>query len=270
MRCMRLRVGALRSTSSLLAGSCPTRCCRVRSRATPDSEMSSQAWPSGRPQVVVITGPTAVGKTDASLALALRLGGEIISADSVQVYRGLDIGSDKARAAHRSRRPGRRGGAPRPTGHGSSSRQALWDGSTHCRPQQTLSLPPTPASTLTLPPASLRPGAVARAPWSATPPDRRAGPGAGVLGRTLLRGSAIQGRRDPEGKCIDAAQCRAAQPAALRCPAAARWQPSSAPTNCSRAEPLPSDGSALLLPRPAAAQLRQATTQPLPPVHCRP
>ncbi|KAK9829894.1 hypothetical protein WJX72_008519 [[Myrmecia] bisecta] len=45
--------------------------------------------------VVVLTGATAVGKTHASLALAERLNGEIISADSVQVYTGLDIGSDK-------------------------------------------------------------------------------------------------------------------------------------------------------------------------------
>ena len=43
----------------------------------------------------MLTGPTAVGKTEASLLLAQRLGGEIISADSVQVYRGLDIGSAK-------------------------------------------------------------------------------------------------------------------------------------------------------------------------------
>lgn len=48
-----------------------------------------------KPKVVVITGPTAVGKTQVSLALAEALNGEIISADSVQVYRGLDVGSDK-------------------------------------------------------------------------------------------------------------------------------------------------------------------------------
>jgi DNA polymerase III delta prime subunit len=57
---------------------------------------SSQALDPPRPKVLIITGPTAVGKTRVSLALAERLGGEIISADSVQVYRGLDIGSDKA------------------------------------------------------------------------------------------------------------------------------------------------------------------------------
>ena len=45
--------------------------------------------------MLIITGPTGVGKTDTSIKLAKRLNGEIISADSVQVYRGLDVGSDK-------------------------------------------------------------------------------------------------------------------------------------------------------------------------------
>ena len=45
--------------------------------------------------LIIIAGPTAVGKTEISIKLAKSLGGEIISADSVQVYRGLDIGSAK-------------------------------------------------------------------------------------------------------------------------------------------------------------------------------
>ncbi|RUM41885.1 MAG: tRNA (adenosine(37)-N6)-dimethylallyltransferase MiaA [Desulfurobacterium sp.] len=45
--------------------------------------------------LIVITGPTATGKTDFSIKLAREIGGEIISADSMQVYRGLDIGTDK-------------------------------------------------------------------------------------------------------------------------------------------------------------------------------
>lgn len=48
-----------------------------------------------RPPLVIIAGPTATGKTSASVALAERLGGSIISADSMQVYRGMDIGSAK-------------------------------------------------------------------------------------------------------------------------------------------------------------------------------
>jgi tRNA dimethylallyltransferase len=47
------------------------------------------------PRVVVITGPTAVGKTAAGLEVALKMNGEVVSADSVQVYKHLDIGSDK-------------------------------------------------------------------------------------------------------------------------------------------------------------------------------
>ena len=47
--------------------------------------------------LVILTGPTAVGKTALSIHLAKAIGGEIISADSMQVYRGMDIGSAKIR-----------------------------------------------------------------------------------------------------------------------------------------------------------------------------
>lgn len=45
--------------------------------------------------VIVITGPTASGKTPLGVSLALALGSEVVSADSMQLYRGLDIGSAK-------------------------------------------------------------------------------------------------------------------------------------------------------------------------------
>ena len=45
--------------------------------------------------LVILAGPTAVGKTGLSLALAKRCGGEIVSCDSMQVYRHMDIGSAK-------------------------------------------------------------------------------------------------------------------------------------------------------------------------------
>lgn len=45
--------------------------------------------------LIILTGPTAVGKTRLSISLAHRIGGEIISADSMQVYKGMDIGSAK-------------------------------------------------------------------------------------------------------------------------------------------------------------------------------
>ncbi len=48
-----------------------------------------------RPRLVIILGPTAVGKSAIGLEMAIRFGGEIISADSMQVYRYLDIGTAK-------------------------------------------------------------------------------------------------------------------------------------------------------------------------------
>ncbi|MDP6180368.1 MAG: tRNA (adenosine(37)-N6)-dimethylallyltransferase MiaA [Desulfatiglandales bacterium] len=48
-----------------------------------------------RPKVVVITGPTASGKSSLAIELARYLGGEIVNADSMQVYRGMDVGTAK-------------------------------------------------------------------------------------------------------------------------------------------------------------------------------
>ena len=48
--------------------------------------------------IIILTGPTAVGKTKASIELAKKIGGEIISADSMQVYKYMDIGSAKIRS----------------------------------------------------------------------------------------------------------------------------------------------------------------------------
>ena len=52
-------------------------------------------------KVLVIAGPTAVGKTRLSLSVARALGGEVVSADSVQVFEGLDVGSSKLPEAER-------------------------------------------------------------------------------------------------------------------------------------------------------------------------
>jgi tRNA dimethylallyltransferase len=54
---------------------------------------------------VFLAGPTAVGKSAIALALAEKIGGEIISVDSMQVYRGLDIGTAKPSPAERGRVP---------------------------------------------------------------------------------------------------------------------------------------------------------------------
>lgn len=53
--------------------------------------------------LIIIAGPTGVGKTEISLKLAERLGGEIISCDSMQIYKGMDIGSAKADEIERGR-----------------------------------------------------------------------------------------------------------------------------------------------------------------------
>jgi tRNA dimethylallyltransferase len=57
------------------------------------------------PLPILIAGPTAVGKTEIALLVAEQLGGEIISVDSMQVYRGMDIGTAKPSAEERRRVP---------------------------------------------------------------------------------------------------------------------------------------------------------------------
>ncbi len=53
-------------------------------------------------KIVVICGPTGVGKTGFAIRLAQRFGGEIVGADSMQIYRGMDIGTAKPTAAEQS------------------------------------------------------------------------------------------------------------------------------------------------------------------------
>jgi tRNA dimethylallyltransferase len=53
------------------------------------------------PGVVAVVGPTAAGKSALSLALAHALGGEVVNADSMQLYRGMDIGTAKLRTDER-------------------------------------------------------------------------------------------------------------------------------------------------------------------------
>jgi tRNA dimethylallyltransferase len=54
---------------------------------------------------IVIAGPTAVGKSEAAIAVCERYGGELVSADSMQIYRGLDIGTAKPSREDRTRVP---------------------------------------------------------------------------------------------------------------------------------------------------------------------
>ena len=59
----------------------------------------------GEKKLIVIAGPTASGKTALGIALAQRLDGEIVSADSMQIYRGMDIGTAKATPEERAAVP---------------------------------------------------------------------------------------------------------------------------------------------------------------------
>ncbi|WP_326700274.1 tRNA (adenosine(37)-N6)-dimethylallyltransferase MiaA [Streptomyces sp. NBC_01754] len=57
------------------------------------------------PRVITVVGPTAAGKSDLGVYLAQQLGGEVVNADSMQLYRGMDIGTAKLT-------PAERGGVP--------------------------------------------------------------------------------------------------------------------------------------------------------------
>jgi tRNA dimethylallyltransferase len=67
-------------------------------RTQPPASRKPHPAETGKPCVIVICGPTAVGKTAAGIELARAVGGEIISADSMQVYRRMDIGTAKPTA----------------------------------------------------------------------------------------------------------------------------------------------------------------------------
>lgn len=70
-----------------------------------DNEQASDSGQPPRPPLVVIVGPTAVGKSDLALHLAVALDGEIVSADSRQVYRHMDIGTAKPTPEERAAVP---------------------------------------------------------------------------------------------------------------------------------------------------------------------
>ncbi|MCT2590589.1 tRNA (adenosine(37)-N6)-dimethylallyltransferase MiaA [Streptomyces sp. N2-109] len=70
--------------------------------------MAGEVWetcavktPTPTPRVIAVVGPTAAGKSDLGVALAQQLGGEVINADSMQLYQGMDIGTAKLSPAER-------------------------------------------------------------------------------------------------------------------------------------------------------------------------
>jgi tRNA dimethylallyltransferase len=66
---------------------------------------NQQSFETGKPPLVVLLGPTAAGKTDLAILLAGQLGGEIVSADSRLLYRGMDIGTAKPTHEQRQQIP---------------------------------------------------------------------------------------------------------------------------------------------------------------------
>jgi tRNA dimethylallyltransferase len=68
-------------------------------------ELSVGTGRDSRLEPIFVAGPTAVGKSEVAIGLAERLGGEIVSVDSMQVYRGLDIGTAKPSIEERARVP---------------------------------------------------------------------------------------------------------------------------------------------------------------------
>ncbi|NDB17840.1 MAG: tRNA (adenosine(37)-N6)-dimethylallyltransferase MiaA, partial [Actinobacteria bacterium] len=78
--------------------------CRRRARGMSPTLRHNEpvvAVPTRVAQVVTIVGPTASGKSALSLDVAEIIGGEVINADSMQVYRGMDVGTGKLSAAER-------------------------------------------------------------------------------------------------------------------------------------------------------------------------
>ncbi len=71
----------------------------------PQAERETYASDKLRKSVIVLAGPTCVGKTALSLRIAEHLGGEVISADSMQLYRGMDIGTAKVTLSERKKVP---------------------------------------------------------------------------------------------------------------------------------------------------------------------
>jgi tRNA dimethylallyltransferase len=70
-----------------------------------ETERGEDSFPPLIDDAIVLTGPTAAGKTSVAIALADRIGGELISLDSIAVYQGMDIGTAKPSDSDRQRVP---------------------------------------------------------------------------------------------------------------------------------------------------------------------
>ena len=94
-----------RAVGAALAGRDVTARLHLRRRALrrrlPGGRLDRDVTAAIPPPVVAVVGPTATGKTALAVALARRLGGEVVNADSMQLYRGMDIGTAKPDLAER-------------------------------------------------------------------------------------------------------------------------------------------------------------------------
>ena len=72
-----------------------------RRHGRPQSRAGADSAGADAPPVIAVVGPTGSGKSDLAVALALELDGEVINADSMQFYRGMDIGTAKITEAER-------------------------------------------------------------------------------------------------------------------------------------------------------------------------
>src|SRR5262245_36186603 len=81
----------------------PARSCRGQKRSA--ARVQRTALHCKTVRLVVIVGPTGAGKTRLAMQLAALTGGEVVSADSQQVYAGMDIGTGKVSAEERARVP---------------------------------------------------------------------------------------------------------------------------------------------------------------------
>ena len=155
------------------------------------------------PRVIAVVGPTAAGKSDLGVALARHLGGEVVNADSMQLYRGMDIGTAKLTPDGARRRP-----AP-PPGHlgrhrSRQRRRVPAAGPRRDRPLLAEGRRPS---------WSAAPGSTSAAPsttWSSPAPTPRCAPGWRRSSRERGPGAlhARLAAADPEAAARDPAQQR--------------------------------------------------------------
>ncbi|KAF5771759.1 putative tRNA dimethylallyltransferase [Helianthus annuus] len=104
-RRMNIFIGKFRMTSLRLPYSPPSAVSFLLHRRLFTTFQCSASTQSKKEKVIVISGPTGAGKSRLALELSKKLNGEIISADSVQVYQGLDVGSAKPSTSERQEVP---------------------------------------------------------------------------------------------------------------------------------------------------------------------